>query len=148
MMMGFLFMKFTTVKILNITSGVLCSNMDDIYEVLQYMTQNQLLHTMQLPEAADKCKPVILEKYPCFISFSKNIKGMEYKDLKENFSKLMSEFETINGSEFELPQLPPANYDEGVETFMRNGGKVIQVDPTAPQAVEKLLLEINYLSDD
>lgn len=51
--------------VLSITHGVLVAprHMDDVYEILNFMTADNLF-THQLPRACDECKPHLLEQHP------------------------------------------------------------------------------------
>jgi hypothetical protein len=49
--------------ILSITHEALMSPISDIYEILNYMTGNNL-YTHQLPRVARECKPFLLKQHP------------------------------------------------------------------------------------
>lgn len=57
--------EFDLADILSVTTGILLSHrhVDGVYEILSHMT-GQNLFTHQLPAAADRCKPVLLEQHP------------------------------------------------------------------------------------
>ncbi len=49
--------------ILSVTTPILLTNIENLYEILNYMTGDNLF-THQLPRAANEMCPVILEQYP------------------------------------------------------------------------------------
>lgn len=49
--------------ILTVTTGRLLSNMDGLYDLLNYMTGDDLM-THQLPRACDECAPALLAQHP------------------------------------------------------------------------------------
>lgn len=50
-------------QVLSVTTGILLCEMSEVYDILNYMTQDNLF-THQLPRAAEVCKPAILEQHP------------------------------------------------------------------------------------
>lgn len=51
-------------NILTVTTGrVLCADVGELYELLNYMTGDNLF-THQLPRAADECAPALLAQHP------------------------------------------------------------------------------------
>jgi len=57
------FKEFDLGAILNITTSRLFTNMDDVYEVLNYLTGDSLF-THQLPRVMETAKPYVLSLYP------------------------------------------------------------------------------------
>ncbi len=55
--------KFDLGTVLSITTGVLLTNIGNVYEILNYMTGDNLF-THQLPRASRECEPVILRQHP------------------------------------------------------------------------------------
>jgi len=55
--------QFDLGAILNITTSRLFTNMDDVYEVLNYLTGDSLF-THQLPRVMETAKPYVLSLYP------------------------------------------------------------------------------------
>lgn len=55
--------NFKLGQVLTVTSGILLCSVDELYEVLNYLT-NDNLYTHQLPRAADVAKPRLLDQYP------------------------------------------------------------------------------------
>jgi len=53
--------------ILSITDGKLLTSMDNVYEILNYMTGDDL-YTHQLIRASQEMKPIILEQYPDLVN--------------------------------------------------------------------------------
>lgn len=54
---------FPVETILSITTDRLLTPMGEVYNILNFMTDSELL-THQLPAASDRCKPVIFEALP------------------------------------------------------------------------------------
>ncbi len=54
---------FTLETVLSITTGVLLTDIGNVYDILNYMTGDNLL-THQLPLAADICKHAIWKQHP------------------------------------------------------------------------------------
>lgn len=50
-------------QLLNCTSFYLCSSMDDIYDVLNFMSADNL-YTHQLPRVAEEVRPYLIEQHP------------------------------------------------------------------------------------
>lgn len=59
---------FSLGQVLSITTDkmVAPNGMPDIYAILNYMTQSEL-YTHQLSDAADICKPLLLEAFPFLV---------------------------------------------------------------------------------
>lgn len=55
--------RFPLGTILTVTTGRLLCPIGDLYQILDYMTGDQLF-THQLPRAADECKGPLLEQHP------------------------------------------------------------------------------------
>lgn len=55
--------NFKLGQVLTVTSGVLLCSVDELYEILNYLT-NDNLYTHQLPRAAEIAKPQLLAKFP------------------------------------------------------------------------------------
>ena len=55
--------QFDLGAILNITTGKLLTSMDDVYEILNYLTENNVF-THEIPKVMDRAKLYILSKYP------------------------------------------------------------------------------------
>lgn len=55
--------QFDLEAILNITTGILFTSMDDVYEVLNYLTGDSIfIH--QIPRVMDAAKPYVLSLHP------------------------------------------------------------------------------------
>lgn len=80
---------FDTEAILSITTGVLMRDMDDIYEILNYMTNDDLM-THQLPRAADQCKQPLEEQFPW-------AKGLEDRIKRDGYAKVLAEVKNLYG---------------------------------------------------
>jgi hypothetical protein len=55
--------KFKLGTVLSITTGTLFGSIDDVYEILNYMTDDNLF-THALPRASKICKPCLLKQFP------------------------------------------------------------------------------------
>lgn len=55
--------QFDLGAILNITTGILFTSMDDVYEVLNYLTGDSIF-THQIPRVMDVAKPYVLSLHP------------------------------------------------------------------------------------
>ena len=107
-------MKFHIGTILSITNGRLLAknHMDDIYAILNFMT-NEDLFTHSLIQASKDCKPYLLEMNPIlndasdFVnSYFDNLDG-KFDD--EKFQTLLTQLENNFGYEFEV--MPIHNED-------------------------------------
>lgn len=67
--------------ILNITTGRLFTNMDDIYEILNFLTQENL-YTHQLTRVADEAESYILTLYPELKGVGKDVKINNFDEAK------------------------------------------------------------------
>lgn len=56
-------MRFGLADVLQITTGIMLTSMDQIYAILNHMTDDNL-STHQLPRAMRQCRPFLLETYP------------------------------------------------------------------------------------
>lgn len=55
--------SFPVVVVLTVTTGRLLCEMEDVYDILNFMTGDNLF-THQLPRASDQCSPWLLKWYP------------------------------------------------------------------------------------
>jgi hypothetical protein len=54
---------FTLATVSTVATGVLFTKVDEVYDILDFMTGDSL-YTHQLPRAAKVCRTWILKKYP------------------------------------------------------------------------------------
>lgn len=54
---------FTLGEVLSITTGKLLCPIDQVYEILNYMTDDSL-YTHQLPRVSEECRPYLLKQHP------------------------------------------------------------------------------------
>lgn len=94
--------------VLSITTGKLLSNIDNVYEILDYMTGDSLF-THQLPRASRECEPIILRQYPQLKDIDANSVNTEnWKEfLDEQVSKYGNSFEIIPVGLFEHKFIDP-----------------------------------------
>ena len=76
-------MKFTLGQVLTVTTGRLLCPMDELYAILNFMTQEDL-YTHQLPRASNHCKPALLEKYPILAKLR-----IPYLDSKQEYDEFL-----------------------------------------------------------
>lgn len=56
-------MKVTKLQLLNITTGVMHTNMDDIYKFFDQVIEEGIM-THMLPRALEAIRPILKERYP------------------------------------------------------------------------------------
>ena len=107
--------------VLNITTGRLVSNshMDDVYEVLNFMTGDDL-YTHQLIRAMDECQPFITKQFPQLSSpaIDADIEEMDKRisvtqdpvEKKEIVGIWLNEMVEKYGEFFEVEKLPAGNH--------------------------------------
>ena len=138
--------QFTAVQILNVTSFILCSRMGDIYELLSYMFAKDLCRH-QLPIARDRCAPKLLQLYPQFAELGEKAKAVPKDNFFVGIQLVLDEFTAQYGNVFDVPTLTEAEssvfLDALIEEKFRQG-KVLQIDPSDPNAVDRIKLEITF----
>lgn len=92
--------NFSFLQVLNLTSGRLVTTLDDIYNLLNYLTGDNLF-THQLPIANNCVSPLIIKKYPVFSDplMLDDLESFceEIKDNKElNNDKIREEFKKFS----------------------------------------------------
>jgi hypothetical protein len=90
---------FSLGTILSVTTGKLLCPMDNLYEILNFLTGEQL-YTHQLPRAGDAGKPYILQQYPQLVKI--NAEEVTGDNWKAYLSIWCFEF----GTELELKPIP------------------------------------------
>lgn len=55
--------EFAIADILSAATGVLCGDMDGVYDILNFMTGDDL-YTTQLPRASEEAAPYLIEQFP------------------------------------------------------------------------------------
>jgi hypothetical protein len=81
-------MKFSVDDVLSITTGRLVSShhIGGVYNILNFMTGSNLF-THQLPDAADRCRPFLLERFPELVEAgtTNNLERLDtlFQDAKE-----------------------------------------------------------------
>lgn len=97
--------KFKTLSVLSSASGIFCcEDMGEIYEVLNYMTGDNLF-THQLPRAMKESAPYIYKQHPWMDGFEK-LKGLT----KENSEAFMRHVNKTYGEYLELDKIPNDKY--------------------------------------
>lgn len=96
--------QFHLSDILSVTTGRLVStrHMDGIYDILNYMTGEQLF-THQLPRAVTVCKPVLLDQHPQLKSAS----DFEQEQWESWLAEQIKRF----GETLEVKPLQPGQYE-------------------------------------
>jgi len=94
--------KFDLGTVLTITTGVLLTEICNVYKILDYMTGDHLF-THQIPRVGRECEPIILEQYPQLASVNiENVTANNWKEfLDEQIAKFGNEFEIIPVGLFE-----------------------------------------------
>lgn len=83
---------FSLGQMLSITDGHLMCQIDGVYEILNYLTDDDL-YTHQLPRAAEVCKPYILQVYPQLAQFDgSGINAANYRERLESAEAKFGEF--------------------------------------------------------
>ncbi len=67
--------------ILNITTSRLFTNMDDVYEVLDYLTGDSI-YTHQIPRVMDAAQPYVLSLHPELKGVGDNVEINSFEDAK------------------------------------------------------------------
>ena len=94
--------KFHLGDVLSITTGRLVSPrlMDGVYDILSFMTGDELFTTHQLPRASDECKPYLLEQFPQLMEVDAS--SVNKKNHKQWFVEQVAKY----GEEFEVKPVP------------------------------------------
>ncbi|MBP5684567.1 MAG: hypothetical protein J6X02_04865 [Bacilli bacterium] len=90
--------------ILNITTRRLFTSMDDIHDILSYLTGNKL-YTHQLPRAEDFAQPYILSLYPELKGVGVDVEIHSAEDAKA----FVDEQKKIFGEKLPLRPMPKSN---------------------------------------
>lgn len=104
--------EFDLGAILNITSGRLFTNMDDIHEVLEYLTGNDMYKHM-IPESAALAKAYCLLLHPELQGVGKDVKIKNQKDA----DKFVAEQKKIFGET--LPLTPIGKTNEFISSMSK-----------------------------
>ena len=90
--------------ILSITTGRLLTSMDNIYEILNFMTQDNLF-THQLPRATRECAPWILRQHP-------QLKKIDASDVTtDNWQEYLKKQIDLYGIGLEIEPIPRDDHD-------------------------------------
>lgn len=112
---------FTLAQILNITTGIFCSDdFGDVYDVLNFMTSDDLM-THQLPRAGEKVKPYILNRHPQLKAITQD---MLYK--KPDVKQIVKRLTQTYGNSFGLYPIDDSEYapKEPMQELMDMLGKL------------------------
>lgn len=91
--------RFHLGAVLSVTTGRLLCQVDGLYEILNWMTGDNLF-THQLPRAADECKPWILRRHPQLV-------GVDASGVtKENWQQFLGEQVKQHGEYFDIEPIP------------------------------------------
>ena len=83
--------EFSLGAVLSVTTGCLMCKMEDVYEILNWMTGDSLF-THQLPRAADECRAPLLEQHP-------QLKDIDTKDItRDNVIQRLAELQGQYGA--------------------------------------------------
>lgn len=92
--------RFHIGAVLSITGERLVAPMDDVYAILNFLTNSELW-THQLPNAARKAKPWVLQQYPALASVDDS--GVTRDNWREWLAKQVEQY----GETLEIEQMPP-----------------------------------------
>jgi len=96
--------KFSLGQILSITHEKLMCSMGGVYEILNFMTQDNL-YTHQLPRASRECKPWILRQHSRLMEIS-------LEDVnKDNWRDTLNVLEEEYGASLEIEAIPRDDHD-------------------------------------
>jgi hypothetical protein len=111
--------------VLSITTGVLFTTMDNVYDILNYMTGDELF-THQLPRASRECAPAILRQWLCLKEVdATNIDKTNWKEfLGKQIKKYGNEFSIVPLVAFEHKYIDPM---EEAEQMIGSKTKIIKV---------------------
>ena len=98
--------KFDLGTVLSITSERLFTDMGNIYEILNYLTDDELW-THQLSRAEDSAKPYLLSLFPEL----KNVGANVIINSKEDVDNFLAEQAKIYGNSFEFEPMPLGMYN-------------------------------------
>lgn len=94
---------FTLAQILNVTTGILCTKIGDVYELLDFMTGDSLM-THQLGRGSDQVRPYIFNRHPQLRGITADmVSGKEYKSKVEKLVK-------VYGNDFGLYPIADGEY--------------------------------------
>ena len=96
--------KFSFGQILSISQDKLMCDIGGVYEILNYMTNDNLM-THQLPRACKECRPWILHQLP----FLKEIDLAHVN--RENWQSVLLELQDKYGKEFDVQPIPRDDHD-------------------------------------
>ena len=124
-------MKFSSGTVVSITTGVLVTDIQNLYSILDFMTGEKLF-THQLPRAADECKPYLLEQLP----FLKDVSGKGIN--ATNWEPWLKELTKKYGEEFEIQPLPKEkqNHQDPLTELEHMVGKEKIIVVTVPNKAE------------
>ena len=97
-------MKFKTADILSAATGILYGKIDGVYQILNYMTGDNLF-THQLPRAGRFCAPYLKKQLP----WLDNIPQGEIPC--EHVSMRLARIEAEHGAEHEVEKLPDGHWE-------------------------------------
>jgi hypothetical protein len=96
--------NFALGAVLTVAGDKLMCDIGKVYEVLNYMTGDNLF-THQLPRAAKECRPILIKKHPWLTEY---IETVQPKVTPENVREVIAECEAWWGSEVAVDELSAA----------------------------------------
>ena len=91
--------RFELRQILTVTTGVLLCEIGGLYDLLNYLTGDQLF-THQLPRAAILCKPWIIRQLPELAQITAEGVG------RDNWTEFLTQQEELYGATHQLDTMP------------------------------------------
>jgi hypothetical protein len=98
---------FPIEAVLSVAGDKLMCNIDMVYDILNFMTKDNL-YTHALPRAACECKPVLIKMHPWL---TKYIEVIAPKITKENYMDVLEECKVQWGSEVQVSQLCDGSHE-------------------------------------
>lgn len=123
-------MKFDIGTILSISHSRLLTNIGNVYEILNYMLDDNLF-THQLPRAGRFCQKFVIAEHPQLEEWN----DFNEQITTENWKQYLEKAEAMFGKELEISKVPSGvwTYKEPVEELseMVDKEKIIVVDNRA-----------------
>jgi hypothetical protein len=101
-------MLFETGVVLSITTGKLLCEMGRVYDILNYMTGDNLF-THQLPRVVQECKPILLQQHPELATIDANEVN------KDNWQECLASYVEQVGDLLEVLPIMDDNVHEAID---------------------------------
>lgn len=115
---------FTLDVVLTVTTGILLTNIDELYRILDHLTGEQLF-THQLPRAADFARPLLFEKFPELEAIE--VPQLSSQEEVDNFLDMLKE--SGLAAVYELDQLKGFAHKNPIDELIEMRGSADGVIP-------------------